>query len=202
VRGLFDQYASHFDEHLVGKLGYQTPAIIGEAVRRLGVARADTFDLGCGTGLCAPILRGVSNTLVGVDLSQNMLDRAAQRGLYDALHCADIAAFLAPKTHEADLIVAADVFVYIGDLAELFTGMRQALRAGGHACFSVEDAGEGKGNYVLRASNRYAHSLAYIENLASDCGLTLLEAQPHVLRRDGDLEVAGYVITLAKIETI
>jgi predicted TPR repeat methyltransferase len=28
VAGLFDQYADHFDEHLVQKLGYKTPQLL------------------------------------------------------------------------------------------------------------------------------------------------------------------------------
>jgi predicted TPR repeat methyltransferase len=28
VAGLFDQYADHFDEHLVNKLGYKTPQLL------------------------------------------------------------------------------------------------------------------------------------------------------------------------------
>ena len=46
--------------------------------------------------------------------------------------------------------VAADVFVYIGDLSEVFTGMRKVLRPGGLFGFSVE-AGDDETDFIAPA---------------------------------------------------
>ncbi|QNB00305.1 methyltransferase domain-containing protein [Massilia sp. Se16.2.3] len=76
--------------------------------------------MGCGTGLCGPVLRPRSRTLTGVDLSERMLARAAETGLYDSLACADLQAYLDSCHGDVDLVMAADVLVYFGDLAALF----------------------------------------------------------------------------------
>lgn len=195
VKHLFDQYAGHFDEHLVGRLGYHTPALVDAAIRAHGVADADVVDLGCGTGLCAPHLRPLARRLIGVDLSPKMLDKARERGLYDNLVCADIGDYL-QSVRDIGLIVAADVLVYLGELGPLFGHARRALRPAGLFCFSIE-AGEGDG-FTLRPSQRYAHALPYLKRLAASHGFDLLEAARHPLRREGAAQVDGFIVTLRR----
>jgi len=195
VKALFDGYAGHFDQHLTGVLEYRTPAAIDNALRRAGVlVNGDVLDLGCGTGLCAPYLRPGARSMVGVDLSQRMLDKARATGLYDRLACADIVSFLAGLDTQADLIVAADVFVYFGDLAEVFGQAARALRRGGVFCFSTETCADA--DFVLQASNRYAHSPDYLRALASTHGfrVMLLEAAP--LRSENGEPIIGQVAVL------
>ena len=194
VKALFDQYAEHFDQHLVDLLDYRTPAIIEAAIARQQIVDADTLDLGCGTGLCAPFLRTVSRSLEGVDLSDKMLTKARERGLYDRLETADIGDYLADKAGRYDLIVAADVFVYIGNLSAVFAGVRNALRPQGHFCFSVE---RGEGDFALASTNRYTHSLDYVRKLA--VGFAILEASEHALRQECGEDVRGYALMLKRV---
>ena len=88
-------------------------------------------DLGCGTGLMGPLLRPhVSGRLEGVDLSQGMVDKARAKGCYDHLAVEELVAYLDGSAGQEgvqcggsggyDLLVAADVFVYIGDLGPVF----------------------------------------------------------------------------------
>jgi len=195
VKALFDQYAGHFDQHLTGVLGYRTPALIDAALRR-HIDRSDltVVDLGCGTGLCAPCLRPLARSLAGVDLSANMLAQARAGGLYDELACADIGAWLALQARMVDLAVAADVLVYFGDLDDLFAAVRHALRPGGWFCFSTE-AGEGA-DYTLLPSNRYAHTLSYLERLAAQYGFAVLEAERAAVRSENGVDVEGYLLVL------
>ncbi|MET0323502.1 MAG: tetratricopeptide repeat protein, partial [Duganella sp.] len=195
VRALFDQYANHFDQHLTEVLGYRTPAALDDLIRSAGHADGlATVDLGCGTGLCGPYLRAYSHRLDGVDLSQQMLDKAAERQLYDALACDDLVGYLAGRAQTWDLAVAADVFVYIGDLAPVFAAVHQALRPGGRFCFSVE-AGIGD-DYTLRPSNRYAHTLAYLQRLASDTGFTILATDTVTAREENGAPIAAHALLL------
>ena len=195
VKALFDQYAGHFDQHLTGVLGYRTPQLIAQALaRHVQGTMLATVDLGCGTGLCAPFLRPLSQHLLGVDLSDNMLAQARAAGLYDELVCADIGAFLETRTSTFDLAVAADVLVYFGDLDALFAQVRAALRPGGWFCFSTE-AGEGA-DYVLLPSNRYAHTLSYLERLAAAHGFTVLEAQRAAVRSENGVAIDGHLLVL------
>lgn len=197
VKALFDDYAGHFDAHLVDTLGYRTPELIGAALDGLALPdRLDTLDLGCGTGLCAPVLRARSRTLAGVDLSEKMLDQARSHGDYDALACAEITAWLYGRVPAYDLVVAADVLVYFGDLAPLLHGVSGVLRPDGWFACSVEThAGAG---HLLRPSSRYAHALAYVEEAAQATGLRLHAAQPAVLRQDRGAAVHGAILLLQK----
>ena len=195
VKALFDQYAGHFDQHLTEVLDYRTPAAIDAALRRAGVdAGGDVLDLGCGTGLCAPYLKPPARSLVGVDLSERMLDKARETGLYDRLACARKAAMSAQESAGADLVVAADVFVYFGDLAEVFAQVARILRPGGAFCLSTETC-EGEG-FVLQASNRYAHAAGYLRRLADAHGfqVALLESSP--LRSENGVPIVGQVAVL------
>lgn len=206
VKELFDQYAGHFDRHLVEVLGYRTPALLGALLARHGVTAdadgaphpgRDVIDLGCGTGLCAPVLRPLAHRLVGVDLSGKMLNKARALGLYDRLDCADIGAWLADQHAAWDLAVAADVLVYVGDLAPLFSRMRQALRPGGLFAFSVEAlAGESGAGYAITASNRYAHAPAYVEATALAAGFAPVADEPATLRREHGADVGGRLFLL------
>nr|WP_315394803.1 tetratricopeptide repeat protein [uncultured Duganella sp.] len=198
VRALFNQYANHFDEHLVNVLEYRTPALLDALIRRVAPADGlDTVDIGCGTGLCAPYLKAYSRRLDGVDLSQQMLDKAAARGGYDELACADLMRYLDGHAGRWDLAVAADVFVYIGDLAPVFGAVQRALKPGGRFCFSVE-AGDGD-DFTLRPTNRYAHSKAYLERLARATGFEVLAAEPIAARQENGAAIAGHAMMLRSV---
>ncbi|TFW30366.1 tetratricopeptide repeat protein [Duganella callida] len=197
IRSLFDQYANHFDQHLTEVLGYRTPAFLDQMLRRVAPATdLATVDLGCGTGLCGPYLRAYSSRLDGVDLSRQMLDKAGERGVYDSLACADLVSYLTGRDGAWDLAVAADVFVYIGDLAPVFRAVHAALRPGGRLCFSAEAGVDG--DYVLRPSNRYAHTLDYLQRLAAETGFTVLAAEALEARQENGHPIAAHALILTK----
>ena len=197
VKALFDQYAGNFDSHLVDVLRYRTPTLLVEALRRhLPPGELDVLDIGCGTGLCGPLLRPLACLLEGVDLSPQMLDKARDIGLYDGLYCAEMVSFLRVRPAGFDLIVAADVCVYVGDLAPLFTVARLALRAGGLFAFSVEVLDD-DAPFALRDSGRYAHSRAALEALARSHGFTLREMTHCTLRQEKGEDMAGLLIVLS-----
>lgn len=200
VQGLFDQYAGRFDQHLVEVLQYRTPALLADALRRSALQQAggrpvrDVVDLGCGTGLCGALLRPLARTLVGVDLSPRMLERARELGIYDALYCAEMTEFLRARPGSSDLIVAADVFVYAGDLSPVLSAARASLRAGGQLAFSVEEWNAGQ--FALRASGRYAHSAGYLRAAAAEHGFTISALEPCVLRKEDGADIAGLLAVM------
>ena len=201
VKSLFDQYAGRFDRHLVDVLGYRTPALLDALLRPhlAALPLASVLDLGCGTGLCAPFLRPLARQLTGVDLSQRMLDKAADLGLYDELTCADIGAWLAQRGGSCDLAVAADVLVYMGDLAPLFARVRRVLRAGGLFAFSCEalaDGDTGRG-YAIQPSNRFAHALDYVRRTALAAGFEVGATPSAVRRRAHGRDIGGHLVLLA-----
>lgn len=195
VEQLFDTYARDFDVHLAGRLQYRAPQILVEG---LGAPRfRAALDLGCGTGLCGPLLRPRADRLEGVDLSAAMVERARQGGSYDQVVQADIAEFLHATPHRYDLLVAADVFIYVGALERVFDGAARVLQPGGAFCFSLEAADEVEG-FVLRMSLRYAHSERYIRMLAAQRGFHVLATARHALRIDQGRPVAGLFAWLRK----
>lgn len=194
VEQLFDSYAAEFDEHLVDKLGYRTPQLLA-ALLPPGRHFAAAMDLGCGTGLMAPLLRPLCGAIDGVDLSSQMLDKARAAGLYRHLWHADVAEQLRAATEPYDLVLAADVFVYVGDLDAVFAAVARVLPPGGVFLFSVEEADAGQ-SLQLRPSARYAHSQSYVESLAARHGFEVQRADRQTLRHDQGRPIAGLLMRL------
>jgi predicted TPR repeat methyltransferase len=209
VKELFDGYAGHFDRHLVEMLAYRTPALLDELLRphvtaANGKGLDEALDLGCGTGLCGPFLRPLARRLTGVDLSARMLDKARETGHYDALACADIVDFLKGQAAaRCGLVLAADVFVYLGDLAPVFGEAARTLEPGGWFAFSVEALEDvagtpGGADYAITLSNRFAHALGYVERLAAAHGFVPVAVRQAALRREDGRDVAGHLVLLRR----
>ena len=197
VKALFDQYAQSFDSHLVETLNYRAPTLIAESVQRVAPRTGqDVVDLGCGTGLCGPLLRPLARTLTGVDLSDGMLAQARAGGHYDELVCAELVAWLAQQNERFDLAVAADVMIYLGDLDASIAALRRALRPGGVFVFSVESS-PGT-HFNLKPSRRYGHSPPYLRTLADRHGLDVESITNTVLREDAERDIDGHVVVLRR----
>jgi len=193
VAELFNEYADEFGAHLVQALHYEAPQRLVDALPRPPTGRWNrALDLGCGTGLVGALLRPAVHHLVGLDLAEGMVRRALAGGHYDAVEHADLVPWLDATGQRFDLVMAADVFIYVGALEPVFAGVRRVLSPGGVLAFSVEtpDASEG-GGLVLRPSLRYAHADAYVRDLAASHGLRVLSAQRGPLREDQKRPVAG-----------
>jgi predicted TPR repeat methyltransferase len=200
VQAIFDSYAAQFDQHLVEVLQYTAPQQLAAGVSALARSHFESaLDLGCGTGLCGPLLRAQVQRLHGVDLSANMLAQARALGVYEMLVQDDVAAHLHGTDQRHDLVVAADVFIYVGALREVFAGVARVLRPGGLFAFSVEEAlGEegAEGGFALRSSLRYAHREDYLRALAAEHGFVLRGLARHALREDQRRPVPGLFIYL------
>jgi predicted TPR repeat methyltransferase len=197
---LFDKYADNFEQQLVQELEYQTPELLNGLVRRHVAATAaslNVLDLGCGTGLCGPLLRDLARTLVGVDISAGMIAKARAKNAYDKLLVGDIAALDRSWNGNVDLVVAADVFPYVGDLKPAFEACRVVLRTGGHFAFSTEALEQGE-SYLLRATDRYAHSADYVRQVSAAAGFAEIEMERVVLRKDRGKPVDGYIFLVSK----
>lgn len=197
VQTLFDEYAADFEVH-VQALGYHAPALL---MQQAAVLRPEGFqralDLGCGSGLCGREARALSAAVDGVDLSAEMLALARATGAYDDLVQADLAEHLRATGRRYDLVVAADVFIYVGALQPVFEGVARVLRPGGLFCFSVERADEGH-DLQLRPSLRYAHSERLLRSLAEAHGLRVAALEAGPLRQDQDGVIPGWYAWLRR----
>lgn len=201
VEKLFDSYAGRFEQQLVGQLQYRTPELLNGLIRRslpTAPRSLDMLDLGCGTGLCGPLFRDVARTLVGVDLSARMIDKAREKKVYDKLVVGDITDPAFSLNRFFDLVVAADVFPYVGDLSSVFRACHDILTSGGHFAFSVEALDDMDQSYALRPTDRYAHAPAYIRKLIPENGFTELGMDNVVLRMDRGKPVAGRLFLLRR----
>ncbi|MES2412669.1 MAG: tetratricopeptide repeat protein [Pseudomonadota bacterium] len=201
VEALFDDYAGEFDKHLVDVLGYRAHSVLVDNMDGIGPPHVDAaLDLGCGTGLCGPLLTGRAGRIDGVDLSSAMLDKARKTGAYSALVQADLAEYLQGTDQRYGLVLSADVFIYVGALEAVFAGVQRVLQAGGLFCFSLEssgaDADDGAG-YVLTAGQRYAHSQRYIRSLSQRYGFTVLKVVDHPIRTEQGRPLDGLFVYLA-----
>ena len=201
VRALFDGYADDFENHLVGTLRYRAHEHVARAALvELGMdvggtqhSASSALDLGCGTGLCGALLRPHVRWLGGIDLSATMVDAARGRGVYDELVQAELVGHLQTTPLRHDLVVCADTFIYLGDLAPAFAGVRRVLQDGGRFVFSVERADDTLA-YTLTTQLRYAHSERYLRELAAAHCLTMSSLQPADLREEKGRAVGGLVV--------
>lgn len=206
VAGLFDTYAEKFDSHLVGTLKYDIPRELAERLRAQSYMRDggwDVLDLGCGTGLAGAAVSSDVRQIVGIDLSEKMLAKARARNLYARLERADLLTAMKKEPSDSfDVIIAADVFVYIGRLDQLAQEAHRLLRPNGVFAFSVEsmspDANVGHRNeaeegFHLAPTGRYSHSRQYLDSLAASHQFKVIEITETIVRVNEGKPVPGFV---------
>ncbi len=200
VRTLFDSLAEGFDRTL-GGLKYCAPDLIANALQAAATTGGHVLpfsvvlDAGCGTGLCGPPVRTLCRTLVGVDLSPNMLARAAQRNCYDELVNAELVGFLRSRPAAFDAIVCADTFIYFGDLTEPLAAARDTLRPAGPMVFTVETLAQADGiDHRLEFSGRYSHSETYLRRVLDATGFEVQSIKLETLRRERGSAAQGYLV--------
>jgi predicted TPR repeat methyltransferase len=203
VRATFDDFAATFDRNLA-QLEYRAPQLLCDAVIQSGRLPAasglEILDLGCGTGLCGPLLRPLASTLVGVDLSCKMLAQAAGRGLYDQLNWSELTHWLAACAKRFRLVIAADVLCYFGDLSAVFERIAGVLAPDGCLACSLEalaDAGSTP-SFVLQPHGRYQHRREYVEATLNRAGLRAESLKEGVLRMERGEAVAGHLVVAVR----
>ena len=179
---LFDNFADNY-ELVVQNIGYTVPLALG---RIAGSVEGAVVDLGCGTGLSGEVIKSLGkNQLTGVDVSQKMLDKAADKNIYQRLVHADAVDYLR-QNPGFDWVVAADVLGYIGNPDDLFKAA-----TGSALLFSTEEAAEDCKDYELAASGRYRHHPQFIEGLLRKHGYSDIYRESTVLRQENGEPVRG-----------
>ncbi len=202
VAKLFDDYAPRFERHLTESLGYRGPALVADALARAAPARrfARALDLGCGTGLVGAVLRPLVDWLGGCDLSPAMLARARAGGLYDRLETSDLlSALRAEPPSTLDLVVAADVLIYVPDLAPVFRAAARALATGGLFVFTTQATqGEGEAAVSVGPDLRVRHATPFVLSLAEEAGFAVELQAPEWARKERGEPVPGLLAVLRR----
>lgn len=202
VKQLFDQYASYYNQHMTKSLNYVVPQLLRQALGKFVTSHTNQqyiLDLGCGTGLCGVYFRDIARFIVGVDISPTMLLEAKNLGAYDALCCCNIIQTIPGVNQEYfEIVLAADVFVYIGDLAPIFSLIKSALKSNGLILCSVEDNTQNS-NFILQPTGRYAHSEAYIASVCEEYGFKIETNEAITPRMHENQPIRGRLFALRKI---
>lgn len=196
AESLFDDYAANFEDALVKDLNYATPKnfkqILKKNLGRKWFLQA-ALDVGCGTGLVGEVLDDHVDVLDGVDLSEGMLDVAAEKNLYDNLHKADVVEHLKSEKEMYDIIAAGDVLVYLGDLKDFMKYTYKRLNDNGYLLISVEDGDFGMfENYKVQPSGRFCHKESYVKKLAEKRGFTEIAYEYMRLRDEEGKALMGH----------
>lgn len=202
---LFDAYAERFDSHLTQALHYTAPTLLKAALaaacdNAVRAFRFDTvLDLGCGTGLMGEAVRQEAGLLAGCDVSPRMIERARAKlrsdggPLYDKLAVAGLTAFLSSRPDaSADLVLAADVFVYLGELRPAFAQTARVLKRGGLFAFTVQSH-DGEG-VVVGVDRRFAHGEVWLRQRLGEAGMSVVSLEPASTRQDRDVAVPGLLV--------
>ena len=204
VRAVFDEYAPRFDDALVERLAYRGPQRLLDAVGR---ARARfpaagfgaMLDLGCGTGLAGAAFRREVRHMTGIDLSSGMIAQARAKGIYDRLETGELVEFLAAERaarRRYDLVIAADVFVYLFDLAPVARAVADVLSPEGLFAFTVET--HGGDDIELGEKLRYRHGAAPVRAAVAAGGLQFRELAPVATRIESGGAVPGLLVVAGK----
>ncbi len=203
LQNIFDIFSTDFDSVLSG-LDYKAPALIekmlGDIYKSNKHPRLKILDIGCGTGLCGKFLKSYSKWrgLDGVDISEGMLKIAKTKKIYSRLIHSEMISYLQKNPKTYDLMVAADVFTYVGDLQNLFEAVYDSLKKNGRILFTISENTQNDKSYYLHISGRFVHSLEYIKFILNKSMLEIEKVERKKLRNEGENNVMGYVISAIK----
>ncbi|MEO7430633.1 MAG: tetratricopeptide repeat protein [Dokdonella sp.] len=194
IRRLFDDFADRFDRTLVEHLSYAVPMRLAKFLRDHDADRGESvLDLGCGTGLLAEHLAREGRFIDGVDLSPRMLEYARAKGRYTHLHASELVSFLCDAATSWELIVAADVFIYVADLRPVYDAVIARLAAGGCFGFSVE-ASLSQTTELPPATGRYRHPVHGAFSELAAAGFVGIASESVILRMESGQPVMGELI--------
>jgi len=177
IGGQFDVLAPTYAQDQLEMLHYEGHRELCNSIRACAVTgRIDhsILELGPGTGFCGPLVRDIAFQITGVDISQEMLNRAMKledsrgRKIYDSLIKRDLHVFLKEADPIAyDIVMAANVFCYVGDLEMVFGQVPRVLRDGGLFAFTADKAADGVNGYSFDSeTGRFSFTDIYLKDLA------------------------------------
>ena len=193
IENTFDHYANKFDHHLINILNYSVPNFIEKELNLIDkkIKFENVIDLGCGTGLCGKFLKNKSSNLIGIDISPRILEKADKKNIYDKLICSNFIDYLKKTSSQFDLFVAADVFIYTGEISETFDLIKKRATKESYFIFSTETLNQG--NYKLQESGRFSHSENYIKQKSIENSMILISKKDIKVRKEKNKWINGHL---------
>ena len=196
TQNLYDAFADTYDQKME-ELECKVPSLIKEKLSSLHFKNA--LEIGCGTGICGKMIAPFCDKITGIDFSQKMIEKAKETNVYSKLKVVDALDFLSQTKETFDLIVAADVFCYIGDLEKLFTEIKWHLKKDGYFVFSIEKSDKGS-SFEINPFGRILHSKKYMEELISNNELTIKDKVEDEIRKEGKSHANGMIFVCQNLD--
>eukprot|EP01041_Mallomonas_annulata_P011979 gene11979-25087_t len=239
IRQLFDDYKDDYDKH-AKKLMYAAPRVIRSEMANIYKTKyekemekrisekplyfaptylsymeksLDILDLGCGTGLVGKWMKDYAKNMIGIDISEEMINKSRSKMLYTDLQVNTIEKYLNEckmKSKTFDLVIAADVFQYIGDLKETISKCVEAVRPGGYLIFTAEafspqlstDGSETavpEKGFKLQRNGRFCYVKSYISDILNgQKGINVIMDRDFSPRYEAGYPVPGYLFIVQK----
>jgi predicted TPR repeat methyltransferase len=140
LRESYQAWAALYESDLVGKMGYDKPMRVGQAMVSTLKPASRILDVGCGTGLVGAYLHQQDfNDITGLDFAEEMLAQARKRNVYRALVAHDLAQALPWTDHHFDAVVGVGVFTEGHASPKCLAELVRVVRPGGQIFFSLRD---------------------------------------------------------------
>lgn len=207
AKQLYAEDFADYEEYITEEYGYNGPSKLVSyltpylsefsPVRRSNASTVRILDIGIGTGLLSQKIKEQFDhvTLVGVDLSKEMLAECRKKRIADALHRCDIANENLPFNRNAfDVAVSCGVFGFLESLEHAFNEMARVTASGGLVAFAYEENNE---EDIIRLDDYviYSHSSPYVRQQLEAVGIDIeLKRNIHIYYCDGEPQQAGLVI--------
>jgi predicted TPR repeat methyltransferase len=138
VAQIYDNWAEDYEQRILS-YGYSTPAVTAWFFGRYVKPEDGTvLDAGAGTGLMGQVLAPLGyHDLIGIDISQSMLEFARTKGVYKELRQMELGGQLDLPTDAFSAVVSTGVFAAGHAPPESFEELIRITRPSGHVIFSV-----------------------------------------------------------------
>ena len=139
LEGIYKNWASDYESDVINLAGYVGHLITSDLLLNyLRNTESTVLDAGCGTGLVGEILyKNNFCNIDGIDFSQEMLNIAHQKNIYQSLKLVDLTKKLDYENDSFDAIICAGTFTcgHVGP--EALREMVRITKQGGYICFTV-----------------------------------------------------------------
>jgi len=139
-RALYRDWAETYDETMLDGLNYLSPTTVARLLGdHLSNRKAAVLDVGCGTGLAGQALSGLGfGTIDGLDLSPEMMQVAARRGVYRNLIAADLHGVLPLSDDSYEGALGSGIFTHGHVDARCLDELFRVLKPGSPFAFTVK----------------------------------------------------------------
>jgi ubiquinone/menaquinone biosynthesis C-methylase UbiE len=134
----YDQWAGDYDQEIEGGYGWQIPQLMAETLTNYIPKSGHILDAGAGTGLVGQYLGTLGySSLVAIDISNEMLNQAREKNVYQEFYQMDLAERLDFPDDTFDAVVCAGVLTFSHAPAMSLLEMARVTKPGGYILYSL-----------------------------------------------------------------